>query len=235
MSSRKARFSIRNPHAFRKGATRNALNIDMRFKELVEQKKREIKNMVQDLAGKIITVNSVAETQRAVRFNINIAGKTVMIAFIIWTDERSKDNDFTNSQFARFVLRLNEDFKNRALKYLEGIQVGCLTEYLYSLALEELGQERALHSFNKTGRVADKYEKKDFVIRILKDGLLKDLYLQVKSSEAALAAVKDELLQKGIAGAWHCFTGDMKKDIENIKAKIIQIVEAFKDGNIIFV
>lgn len=233
--SRKNRFSIRNPHVLRKGATRNALSVEMRFKELVEQKKREIKNMMQDLSGKIITVSGIIETQRAVRFNINIAGRSTTMAFIIWTDERSKDNDFTNSQFAKFVLRLNEDFEERALRYLDGIQRGCTTEYLYSLALEELKRERIIHSFHKTGRMEDKFQKKDFAISILKDGLKHEIYLQVKSSEEALMAVKDELLKEGIAGSYYSFTGDLQKDVDAIKKKIVEIIEEYKKGNIIVV
>ncbi len=233
--SRKDRFSIRNPRTFRKGAGINAMRVDNRFTELVEQKKREIKNFMQDLAGEIIGIYNIIENQRAVRFDVAIAGKSIKIVFIIWTDERNKDNNFITSQFAKFVFRKDEEFRGPLLKYLEGIQKGCLTEYLYGLALEELERERKIHSFNKTGRAADKYEKKDFVIRILQDGLIRDLYLQVKSSKEALMAVKEELLQRGVAGVWYCFTGDLKYDIENIKVKIIQVIEAYKQGQIIFV
>jgi hypothetical protein len=233
MSSRN-RHTIRSPKSFRKGSGMNAMRVNNCFTELVEQKKREIKNTMQDLAGKIIKINNVIETQRAVRFNVEIAGKTVIMAFIIWTDERGKDNDFTNSQFAKLVFRLNEDFKNRVINYLEGIQKGCLTEYLYGLALEELEGERKIHSFNKTGRIED-IRKKDFVVRLLKDGIIKDLYLQVKSSCEALMAVKDELFKEGISGSFYSFTGNSREDIDAIKMKIVEIVEEFKKGNVIFV
>lgn len=237
--SRNRRQSIRRS-GFRKGAGINAMRIDSAFDALLSEKKEQIRQLIYDLyrSGAIKEFAKLDGSRRTLNFEVVITYGIVELRFVIWTDNRKPDFvDVFDSRRALFVLRVNDNIENvkqRFLKYIEGNEKGRLTEYLFNLSLEELERERKIHSFNKTGRVADKYEKKDFVIRILKEGLMKDLYLQVKSSEAALAAVKEELLQNGIAGVWYCFTGDLKQDIENIKAKIIQIVEAFKiEGEIL--
>lgn len=239
--SRRNRHSIRSPKSFRKGAGMNAMRVDNVIDSLLFEKKDQIRQLLRDLyhSGAIKEFAKRDGSRRALNFEVVIDYQIITIRFIIWTDNTAPDSiDFSNSQRAQFVLRVNdniEDLRYRFLRYIEGIKKGRLTEYLFGLSLEELERERVFHSFNKTGRTEDRDQKKDFVIRILKDGILRDLYLQVKSSEEALMAVKDELLQKGIAGAWHCFTGDLRQDIENIKAKITKIIEAYKQGQIIFV
>ncbi len=237
--SRKNRFSIRNPHFFRKGASTNAMSVDNQMNRLVQQKQGEIISLIEDLRyGKVInTFLLTRSSKRALYFVADIGGRDVELRFIIWTDSREKPSDFRNSQLASFVLKPNESLNEvrlKVLRYLESIEKGRTTEYLYGLALEALEQERVIHSFHKTGRTEDRDQKKDFIIYILKNGLKHEIPLQVKSSEEALMAVKDEFVKYGIAGSFYSFTGDIRKDIDEIKKKIIQIINDYKEGIISF-
>jgi len=235
---RSKRYSIKNPHSLRKGADKNARKVDSQFKNLIEQKKNQIRSMVEDLGSSkdIIYHGEMYNSKRAVSFELSIVGKIIQLQFIIWTDNRRIDYDLINSQRARFILELTKNIENtkfKVLRYLESIKTGCITEYLYKLALEELEQERKIHSFYKTGKAED-IRKKDFVIKVLKDGILINLYLQVKSSKDNLMAEKKDLLGLGIAGSYYKFTGDLRGDTDNIKMKIMRIVENYKEGRINF-
>lgn len=238
--NKRSKQTIRSPKSFRPGAFKNAMAVDGQFQDLVKRKKNEIISLVQDLqrSKAINYFRIVRNSSRALYFETDIGEKIVELRFIIWTDDSDKPFDFTNSRMASFVLRPSENIEDtrlKVLRWLEGIKKGCLTEYLHSLTLKELERERIIHSFHKTGRMEDKFQRKDFAISILKDGLKHEIYLQVKSSEEALMAVKDELLKEGIAGSHYSFTGDLQRDVDAIKKKIVEIIEEYKKGNIIVV
>lgn len=236
--SHKRRQTIRSPH-FRKGAGMNAMRVDKQMDRLVKQKKDEILSLLKDLQyGRAIKhFVVIRDSRRALDFRADISVRDVDLRFIIWTDNREKPSDFKNSQLASFVLRPNEsldDIRLKVLKYLDSIEKGRVTEWLYGAALEKLEQERIVYSFHKTGGTEDRDQKKDFIIYILKDGLKHEVPLQVKSSEEMLMAVKDELLRNGIAGSFYSFTGDIAEDVDAIKKKIVQIINDYKEGKVSF-
>lgn len=238
--SRKSRLSIRNPRFFKKGAGINSIRINGCFAELIKQKKREIRSLIQEFknSGIFNYYREIRNSARALFFEVDVvAEKIIELRFIIWTEPGKKYFEYTNSQTAKFVLGVNENIENarkNLLRYLEGIKKGCLVEHLYGLALEELEREGKIHHFYKSGKTED-IKKKDFIIHVLKDERMINFGLQVKSSEEALMAIKNELLKEGIFGSFCKYTGNEREDVDRIKEKIIKIIEAYKKGEIIFI
>jgi len=231
LSSRKGRYSIRNPHSFRGGASRNAMKIDNRFEELLERRKEEINQLIRDLASsKSISILNSGTSRRSVFFRLNIDNKLIEFKFIIWTDYQKKGPDYTNARFARFILGVNEnidELRFKVLDYFERIQKGSTIEYVYALALEELEREHRILTFYKTGTRKDK-EGIDFVIMVLKDGRQTEMPYQVKSSYEALMLHKEKYPE--IPGSHNRSTGNLREDTDRAKAKTIKVINDYKEG-----
>lgn len=217
--------------------SRNAGRIDNKFKRLTREKKKEIRQLIQDFKKNRIIDNFREESssRRAINFKIYIVEKVVKLSFIIWTDRRKKSADFTKSHFAKFILGPNEDMenlRNRVLRYLKGIQKGYTAEYLVNLALKSLEKTREIHHFYKTGKAKDE-RGKDFIIIVLEDEKLFGIPLQVKSSYQALIEHKKRFPK--IPGIFWESTGNLEKDLKAIKEKIMKVVMNYKEGKIIFI
>lgn len=235
--SKRGTRTIRSLKSFRPGAFKNAMAVDKQFCDLVRQKKNEIGSLIKDLyLSKVISYSRVVRfSSRATYFEIDVGGKIIELRFIIWTDTKEKDSDIVCSQFAKFVLRSTEsieDVRIKVLRYLEGIDRGCATEYLSALAHEELQKEKVIHYFYKTGRGKD-IRGADFVNLVFKDGLKVEVPDQAKSSYEELMKHKEE--HPEIPGYFREFTGDFEEEKNIIKEKIIRIINAFKRGEIIFI
>ncbi len=235
--SGKRRWTIRNPHFLRRGAGRNAMRVDNCFEELVIRKKREVNQLIWDLLNSkaIASVSDSSEWRRSLFFRVSVGEKIINLKFIIWTGVRKKYPDYTNSQTAKFVLRVNEnieDVRIRVLNYLEAIEKGSTTEYVYTLALEELKKEHKIFMFYKTGAKKDK-EGADFIIMFFKEGKQVEIPYQVKSSYESLMIHKDKF--PDIPGSHGEFTGSLRENIDKAKIKIVEVINAYKEGKISFV
>ncbi len=244
--SRKNRFSIRNPR-FRKGAGANAMKVDHAFDRLLSEKKDQIRQLIRDLhySGAISEYAKCEResSQRALVFELVINHQIIITKFIIWTDNRPPDFvDFFNllNQKAQFVIRLNENIKDleqRVLSCIESAQKGATTEFMAMTAMEELIQEsfgqRMLMYFRKSKPYEDKYKGTDAVIFIIHDGRNVDIPIQFKSSKEKLMEHKEK--HPNVPGLSRVFTGNQRKEIDIIKTKIVQIIDAYKKGEVIWI
>lgn len=241
--SRKNHHTIRSPQSFRKGASINAMKVDNVFDSLLSEKKEQIRQLIRDLHySKAISEFAKCDgSRRALNFDVIIDYQIITVRFIIWTDNREPDFiDFSNSQRAQFVLRVNDNIgnvKQRFLNYIEGIKKGLTTEYLGMTALDELSQEpigeRKLKYFRKAKPNEDRYKGTDVVVVAIHDGREIEIPIQFKSSEERLTEHKAEF--PNIPGLFRVFTGNSREELNIIKEKIIRIIDAFKIGEIIFI
>lgn len=236
------RKTIRDPRSFRRGAGRNAMRIDSGFGELVIRKKGEVTKLIWDLLNSkaITSILDTSERRESLFFRVKIGEKIIELKFFIWTGATEKDPDYSNSQFAKFILRTHESIEDlgfKVLNYLEGIERGLTTEYLGMVVLKELMaeplQERKFKYFRKATPNEDRYEGKDFIIIVISDGREIEVSIQFKSSEEELMNHKERF--PSVPGLFREFTGNRRGEMDIMREKVVRIIKEYIGGKIIFI
>jgi len=239
--SKKRRWSIRNPRSLKKGARRNAREVNRKLEQLIVRKKLEIQELIQQLRkSRIISqFKRIRNSKRALYYDVEIAGKILEFKFIIWTDDKSKPRDYTSSKEAKFFIGFHQDVKKRILKYLEAVKKGIVAEFLTSEALKELEfrelekEEELVCFFKKSSKHEDRDEGKDFTITTIENGKYVEIPIQVKSSYKEL--MQHARRFKSVPGLYREFTGNLEEDKRIIKRKIERIIREHKNNKIVFV